>query len=415
MPTALLPYKDSLFQTLPSSEGPSWLHSYQKEALERLRHIGLPSRKWELWKYVDVSGLLQASFLTGPQIQWDIRDSIASSDKPYWIGPYSQIVEKVPNIKPYFHISPTEMDPFYLINASHFEKGIALYVPENTVIESLEIDVILPDVSEPIASYPRIFGYLGKNSAVTLSLRFIASSGTFFKNAVTEFRLDDGAKLRVIQAHFHGQEGYHMESTRVWMGTRCDCAIYGFIQDSRLSRHELQVEMNGENSTFDLKGASLLTGDTKLYFHSHIRHNQPACVSRQLYKNILADSSISEFNGLVYVHPQAQKTDSMQSNHNLLISDNARAYSRPQLNIFADDVKCTHGATIGQLDETSLFYLMSRGLSKEKARSILMYSFLEEVIETIPTASIRDYFESEIQTKLPSVLERYHAEMRQAL
>ena len=217
---------------------------------------------------------------------------------------------------------------------------------------------------------------------------------TYFTNAVTEVVVDDGATLTHLKLQRESQRAFHVGTVDVRQGRDSHFLNFSFATGAALSRTNVHTVLAGEGCGATLNGLYMLDGAQHCDHQTRVEHVAPNCFSRELYKGLLDGTSRGVFNGKVYVHPEAQKTDGKQENHSLLLSRTAHVDTKPELEIFADDVRCTHGATVGQLDETALFYMKSRGVSAETARQLLTYAFAADVLETIELAAVRDGLEA---------------------
>jgi Fe-S cluster assembly protein SufD len=213
----------------------------------------------------------------------------------------------------------------------------------------------------------------------------------------------DGARLVHYRVQREGEQSFHVASTRAELGRAAHYDLTTITLGAQLSRHNVEVSLGSEGAECWVDGLYLVGTGQHTDTHSLIDHRVPRCTSHQNYKGILDGRSRAVFNGRVYVHPDAQQTDAFQSNKNLLLSNEARVDTKPQLEIFADDVKCAHGATVGQLEEEELFYLVSRGLRPALARNLLTYGFAEEIVEKIKIGSIKRQLDE-------AILNRLHAE-----
>jgi Fe-S cluster assembly protein SufD len=219
-------------------------------------------------------------------------------------------------------------------------------------------------------------------------------AGAYFTNAVTEATIGDGATLTHLKLQRESAQAYHVGTLDVRQARDSHLFSFSFAIGARLSRTNIYTELRGEGCGATLNGLYLGDDEQHMDHQTRIEHVAPNCYSRELYKGILDGSAHGVFNGKVYVHPEAQKTDGKQTNQTLLLSEKAQIDTKPQLEIFADDVKCTHGATVGRLDETSLFYMKSRGVNARTARELLTYAFAADVLETIELAEVREGLES---------------------
>jgi Fe-S cluster assembly protein SufD len=224
--------------------------------------------------------------------------------------------------------------------------------------------------------------------------QYVGPAGTeYFTNAVTEVSVGDGATLNHHSLQREGDGAFHVATVDVRQGRSSHYNSFSFATGGALARSNVYTVLGGEGCGCTLNGLYMLDGTQHGDHQTRIEHVAPNCFSREIYKGILDGESHGVFNGKVYVHPAAQKTDGKQTNNTLLLSERAKIDTKPQLEIFADDVKCTHGATIGRIDELALFYMKSRGIGAESARKLLTYAFAAEVLETIELEPVRDGLE----------------------
>ena len=218
--------------------------------------------------------------------------------------------------------------------------------------------------------------------------------GAYFTNVVTEAVIGDGATLTHLKLQRESAKAYHVGTVDVRQARDSHLVSFSFATGAALSRTNIYTELRGEGCGATLNGLYLGDGEQHIDHQTRIEHVEPNCYSREHYKGILDGSAHGVFNGKVFVHPAAQKTDGKQTNNTLLLSEKAQIDTKPQLEIFADDVKCTHGATVGRLDETSLFYMKSRGIDSRTARELLTYAFAADVLETIEQVEVREALEA---------------------
>jgi Fe-S cluster assembly protein SufD len=217
---------------------------------------------------------------------------------------------------------------------------------------------------------------------------------TYFTNAVTEVYVSPGARLRHYKVQRESLAGYHVGSSYAYQQADSTYESFSFATGSDLSRTNISTVLDGEGAHASINGLYMVGGTQTVDHQTRIEHVKESCTSHELYKGVLDGTSHGVFNGKVYVRPEAQKTDGKQSNNNLLLSDRAHVDTKPQLEIFADDVKCTHGATVGRLDAQALFYLKSRGVSAVTARKLLTYAFAAEVLQELSLAPVRERLEA---------------------
>jgi Fe-S cluster assembly protein SufD len=250
------------------------------------------------------------------------------------------------------------------------------------------------------AAFPRVMVFAEENSSATLVESFIGSRDVYFTDTVVNVSVAKGARIEHYKVQSESNAAFHVANTFATTGRDASYEATNINLGALLSRHDIAVTFQSEGGSCVVDGLYLIGGDQHSDTHSVIDHREAHCTSRQLYKGVLDGKSHAVFNGKVFVRHGAQQTDAQQTNKNLLLSDEARVDTKPQLEIFADDVKCTHGAAVGQLSEDELFYLESRGINPALARNILTYGFAEEVIEKIKIASIKRDLDKAVMSSL---------------
>jgi len=255
------------------------------------------------------------------------------------------------------------------------------------------IFVSTPNAAKGVA-HPRNLIVAGRHSKATIieSYVSIGDSG-YFTNAVTEVSVDAGATLTHYKVQRESQRAFHVHTIDTKQARDSHYVSFAFATGAELSRTNIYTLLDGEGCGATLNGLYMGDDEQHVDHQTNIVHAQPNCFSREIYKGILSGSAHGVFNGKVYVFPIAQKTDGKQTNNNLLLSDRAKVDTKPQLEIFADDVRCTHGATVGRLDEMAAFYMKSRGVPAESARRLLTYAFAADVLETIEVEAVRKELE----------------------
>jgi Fe-S cluster assembly protein SufD len=268
-------------------------------------------------------------------------------------------------------------------------------VHDNKIVdEPINILFITAAGEEKILSQPRNLFVAGKNSQVTIIERYASlDNGIYFTNVVSEIVTGENSSINHIKIQEEGLKAFHVSRTEVDQEKNSNFVSYSISLGGEISRYDLNSKFNDEGGECSLNGLYLLTGNQLYDTHSLIDHAKPHCTSHEHYKGILDDTSRGVFNGKVIVRKDAQKTNAFQENNNIILSDGALVNTKPQLEIFADDVKCSHGATVGQLDQDSLFYLRSRGIGEEKARDILIHAFASDVIKSIKVEQVKNYLE----------------------
>lgn len=351
----------------------------RKKAWDRFEEIGLPRSKQEAFQYfkkelaypkpaeqkalnieprggfVFVDGFFDESLSKFPEGL--ISMPIEKAMKSYGLFLQTRMAKVISE----------ETDPFAALNAAFQGSGAFLYVPPNCKA-ALQLTQIY--TSEEMAS-PRLHIYLGRNSH--LEIEQISQGKSGFSNTLLDFVLDEGADLKLIDrtvGDFQAIRGLLKKNAHLKTVSLTD-----------VLRTSLKIQLREEGASAELYGLAQLKGDTQAHFHALVEHAAPNTTSRQHFKSVLEDQSRFSFEGKIYVHPQAQKTAAYQLNNNLILSDEATANAKPNLQVFADDVKASHGATVGRLDEEELFYLRSRGLDLEQARGWLVNGFCKEILD----------------------------------
>ncbi|PYS67208.1 MAG: Fe-S cluster assembly protein SufD [Acidobacteria bacterium] len=292
---------------------------------------------------------------------------------------------------------------FLALNAALFAGGVLLFIAKGVTVPT-PIDLQFLSMShngDAPASFPRVLVIAEANSAATIVESYASPrGGAYFTNAVIDLALDMGARLEHLKVQRESNNAFHIAATNVDLGPGAHYDSTTINLGAALSRHDIDVKMDYEGAECLVDGLYMVDGNQHTDTHSTIDHRQPHCSSQQLYKGILDGKSRAVFNGKVFVRHGAQQTAAQQTNKNLLLSNEARVDTKPQLEIFADDVKCAHGAAIGQLEADEMFYLESRGIRPELARNLLTYGFAEEVIEKIKIDSIRRELDEAVLNRL---------------
>jgi Fe-S cluster assembly protein SufD len=293
------------------------------------------------------------------------------------------------------------------LNTAFMQSGLFLWIPKGIKLETpVQVTFLMDADQADRASFPRLLVVAEENSSATLIESFVSTRNQqYFTNAVAEIVLKDGARLEHYRMQRESDKAFHTSITSASLGRNSSYDTTAINLGGRLSRHDIAVLLDHEGAECWVDGLYLVGADQHTDTHSVIDHQQPHCNSHQLYKGILDGNARAVFNGKIFVREGAQKTDAMQTNKNLLLSQQARIDTKPQLEIYADDVKCAHGAAVGQIDEEELFYLQARGINPELGRSLLTYGFAEEVIGKIKIDSIRSQLDEVVLRQLHTQLE----------
>lgn len=422
---------------------PAWLGELRARSFAQFNRTGFPTVEHEEWKYTNVAPLAKRSFrpviaangtalskqnALEPFTYEETRNSVfgfvngifrrdLSSLKSLPSGVVAIALDEALRDKAHEPLIRKRLDEesldsqssFTLLNTALFAGGLFIRIPQGVEIEApLQLQFISEPIKgeTPAAVFPRVVIFAEANSAATIIESYRASdeSSSYFTNGMIDVVLGDGAHVRHYKVQREGTHASHIANTRVDVGPNADYNTTTINLGAALSRHDINVTMDHEGASCSVDGLYMIDGNQHTDTHSVIDHRQPHCSSHQLYKGILDGKSRAVFNGKVFVRPGAQKTDAQQTNKNLLLSDDAQVDTKPQLEIYADDVKCTHGAAIGQLSEDEMFYLESRGINPTLARNILTYGFAEEVIEKIKIESIKRELDEAVLNRLHTSL-----------
>jgi Fe-S cluster assembly protein SufD len=285
---------------------------------------------------------------------------------------------------------------FTALNTAFLQDGAFIRVTANARVERPVHVVYLTDESAQGGLFsPRTLVLVEPNADVTLLESYVdVGRGRYLTNAVSEVYLSPGARMRHYKVQRESEAAYHVGSTYAYQQRDSHYESFSYAVGADLSRTNISTVLDGEGAHSTVNGLYMVDGTQTVDHQTRIEHAKSNCTSHEVYKGVLDGDSHGVFNGKVYVRPEAQKTDGKQSNNNLLLSDHARIDTKPQLEIFADDVKCTHGATVGRLDAMSLFYLKSRGVAADTARKLLTYAFAADVLEELTIDSVRERLEA---------------------
>ncbi|MGP4843761.1 Fe-S cluster assembly protein SufD [Marinobacter sp. 1Y8] len=423
--TKAAPTLNADFLEAAGSNLPSPLQTLRAQRGKALVDMPLPTRRTENWKYSSrylqlsdaMASALPAGRKSGPALAFDgyhvvIHNGVVvpeASDFPDVDGieilsfadlddvAAQQLAERLDNT---LDSNAVQMSR---LNTARFEDGLFIRLKPNAVMEKPLFVICETDAHATGSVYPRIYVEAGTNSQMTLVEEYM-STGTepALVNAVSEFSLADGANITSVRLSLEGANTQHIGATgaRLLANARFDSHCVGF--GGPLRRHDLQVRLEAAGAECRLNGVAVTQGKQHYDNHTTIEHVAPHCNSEETYRNIAADESHAIFNGRIHIHKDAQKSNANMSNKNLLLSTGAEIDTKPELEIYADDVKCAHGATIGRLDEAALFYLVSRGIDRREANTLLSMAFINELITQIPVEAVRET----VQARLNQFIEQ---------
>jgi Fe-S cluster assembly protein SufD len=430
------------FDRQPS--GPDWLQTLRRQGIARFEALGFPTTKNEDWHFTSVAPIAERTFRLAPVVEGDARDGAdrrgasrrkADVTSAAGIAPrhlerfkfegsdwhtlvfvngvlsehlssyeglgngvrFSSLAREIESgsevVQRYLgKIAKFEQHAFTALNTAFINDGAFIELQPNAVVEK-PIHLLFVSEGETV-SHPRNLVITGRHSRAVLIESYVSvRDSEYFTNAVTEIVVGEDAHIDHYKIQRESELAFHVGTVQAREERDGQLHSFSFATGGSLARTNIYTSLDGDASTCTLNGLYLTDGTQHIDNQTSIEHIAPNCPSHEVYKGVLDGRSHGVFNGKVYVHPEAQKTDGKQSNNNLLLSPTARVDTKPQLEIFADDVKCTHGATVGRLDELAMFYLNSRGIGREKARTLLTYAFAADVLETIELEPLKKELE----------------------
>jgi Fe-S cluster assembly protein SufD len=414
------------------------LHQLRKRALRSFQDLGYPTTKHEEWKYTNVSSLINYNFeisdsySSGKIGQKNIKkfqfNGLADRCLVFVNGHFSsglsntkgitenieilslkKVIDKNPELLSSHFAKYVSIDDqsFISLNTAFIQDGIYINIAEGICLEKpVQLLYLSVPEAKPKASFPRNLIIAGRSSEIKLIETYAAiKEGIYFTDAVSEIVLHENSKVERIKIQIESDQAYHIAALQAVQERDSRFIDHNISLGGALTRNDISSKFNGENGFCELYG--MYSGNHKQHIDNHttIDHATPRCESHELYKGILDEDAEGVFNGKIFVRPDAQKTNAIQSNNCILLSDQATIDTKPQLEIFADDVKCTHGATVGQLNEDAYFYMRARGIDKSNARKLLIYAFASEVVDKITFNPVRekvlDWFSDKLNTVKP--------------
>ena len=410
----------------------SWVHQLRTAAIARFAELGFPTTRHEEWKYTAVAPIAKVPFTRlgheGPVLLSGALERLGfglseGARLVFVNGRYSEefsslralpggvrmgslasaLAADSERIQPHLARYARYQDhAFVALNTAFIEDGAFLNVPAGKVVgDPIHLLFISTARGTATASHPRNLIVVGNNSQVTIVETYVGSdTAVYFTNAVTEIVVGENAALDHYKLQRESEEAFHVATLQVHQARNSTVASHSIALGGALVRNDVNVILDGEGGECTLDGLYMTTGQQHVDNHTRIDHARPHGLSRQLYKGILDGQSRGVFSGKIVVHPAAPKTDAKQTNKNLLLSGDALIDTKPQLEINNNDVKCTHGSSIGRLDEESIFYLRSRGIGEEMARDLLTYAFASEIINRIRGEPLRATLENLVVTRL---------------
>ncbi len=406
---------------------PSWLRTLREEAIAAFARKGFPTVRDEAWRYTDVAMIAGTSFQgdeVAPALSPEILEGLKQKSGGNFLlvvnGRYSRahsriaegievmdlgeaIAARPEKVQPYLgRCAASFKDSFYLLNTAFFSSGLVIHVPENrTLREPLHVVFYTEVAREGSVYYPRNLVVLGEGSRAVLVETHVSRGGqTYLTDSVTEVVLERGAILDHAKIQRESEEAFHIASSHTLQRHSSSFSSFSLSIGGRLARNENHVTLGDEGAACALNGLCLGDNDQVLDEQTFVDHRKPDGKSHQLYKGLMSGNSRGVFRGRVMVRQDAQRTDAHQTHKTLLLSDTAKVDTQPQLEILADDVKCSHGAAVGQLQEDALFYLRSRGIGEREAAQILAQGFAREVIERLDLEFLKETLLESVNEKL---------------
>lgn len=391
----------------------------RKEAEELLSKLDFPTSKAEYWKYTRINKLVRQEYILGEQdfskeIDLGVPSdhclvfvngyysedlSWSKEEEGFTFLPLSVAKENNGVLAKDFDTLSKKEEIFSMINTAFHQDGAFFHASKGKMTDST-FYVINISAGEKAISNPRNFIFMEEGSSAKMVFKNLsASEGYSFTNQLSEYFVAPSANLEINRIEDENEEAFLISNDEVQQAEKSQFKINTISLGGEIIRNNLNIDLQGSHTETWMNGLSLLDGKQHVDHHTLIHHREPNCVSHELYKTVADGSSTGVFNGKVFVHAIAQKTNAYQSNANMVLTDDASIYSKPELEIYADDVKCSHGSTTGQLDEEALFYLRSRGIGEKKARAVLLNAFLSDLVEQIGVEHLQEEIQAVIDQK----------------
>ena len=385
----------------------------RQSARARFQALPLPTARSEDWRFTSIAPLVETPFEL-PEHAPTLDARLPPPTGALWLvfvnGRFAKslsapvpsgvqvgsLVDATGDLAALGQVAVDKDSTFTALNTSFLSDGAYVIVPDGKVLEQpIEVIYLAHPGGKPTITHPRTLIAVGKNAQATIIERYLGE-GVYFTNAVTEIALAESAIVDHVKVQQESAAAYHVANTQIVQAAKSNFTTHYLALGGALVRNEVRVRFDGEHAESTVNGLYLANGKQHLDNFTVIDHAKPNCASHELYKGILDGRSHGVFNGKILVRKDAQKTDAKQTNKVLLLSDDATINTKPQLEIFADDVKCTHGATIGQLDATQLFYLQSRGILLDAARRLLTFAFANDIVNRLKIEALREELETRI-------------------
>ena len=390
------------FARRAAKPAPAVLVALRQDAWARFGALGLPHARLEVWRFTNPAPITQATFVDGRPIVTVSGGAraggiVAGLEDKALAGPVAASLGR---------IAAWQERAFVALNTAMIEDGALVHVPRGVTLEEpVRIAYsTAPDATGKVATHPRTLVLVEAGARVTVVEDFRASqTAGDFVNAVIEFELGEGAVVEHVSLLDEVPGALHVGAAFARLARGAHFLSRSITLGGRLSRRDVHVTFAGPGGESDLDGLYVSSGDELIDHHTTADHAVPACSSRELFKGVLGGASRAVFNGAVIIRPGAQKSDAGQQNQNLLLSVDAVVDTKPELQIFADDVKCSHGATVGQLDDDALFYLRTRGIDAAAARALLTHAFARAIVDRIGDAGLRAEVDAMVERRMKAL------------
>ena len=406
---------------------PDWLRQMRKAAIMQLEEFGLPTTRAEEWKYTSLAPLSRIPFRLSTGHAGELPAAITQNR--FWSSPAPRLIfvnglfrsdlsdltgvpkgVRITSLADTLKATPELLEPHLgrysnfkdhtlnALNTAFIQDGVVLFAPAGTVdTNPIFVTYVSTREAEPFSTHPRSLFVVGSNCQLSLVETFIGEPGAvYFNNPLTELVVGENSTVDHHRIQLESTDAYHIGTLQTNQGRSSTTGLHTIDIGGSLVRNNLTLRLDGEGCDSLLSGLYLAGGHQHIDNFTRIEHAKPHGSSRELYKGILTDSSRAVFHGRIVVSKGAQKTDSKQTNNNLLLSNDALVNTKPQLEIYADDVKCTHGATIGRLDPDALFYLRTRGIGRNDAANLLIYAFASELVGRIKSETLRAKLDAQL-------------------
>jgi len=417
-----------------AAEAPAWLRDLREGAFSRFCAVGFPTTRDEDWRFTSLAPLTRTTFrlargsahqfTVSDLVQWRMEGAVArlvfvdgriEANLSTWgalprgitVNGLAREIASQPNevAKHLGRYLDSARDPFCALNTAFAEDGAYVHICKGTIVEDPIYLLFISTASEvPLITHPRNLIVAEKESQATIIEDYVSvGESTAFCNTITELVVGDNAVISHYMIEREHQQASNVSTLRIQQERSANVASHSVLLGGGLVRNNVHPVLAGEGGECLINGLFIGNDHQHLDNYMLVEHASPHCGSRQFYNGILDDHAHGVFHGRIIVHKDAQKTDAKQTNRNLLLSDDAQIDTKPQLEIHADDVKCTHGATIGQIEETALFYLRSRGIDELSARKLLLFAFASECLDRMKPGPAREHVEGLIQRRLRRV------------